>query len=200
MREKEVSRYVGHRLLWLQNLPEHPMKAALAHLRRGIGRAPGDLPELWGVFLQDMPIEFQSTTGEPSREEWAVYLALTLYAIHQQGHALPTDNMNQREMPLGRAARRLVKPGEDVAESSALKRFNRLATASNMREISQHLRGMIQLMRAKGIPLDYPRLAADLYLLQFPAVAPQVRLRWGQDFYTLPEKSGGDESKIEKGE
>ena len=60
MREKEVSRYVGHRLLWLQNLPEHPMKAALAHLRRGIGRAPGDLPELWGVFLQDMPIEFQA--------------------------------------------------------------------------------------------------------------------------------------------
>ena len=50
-----------------------------------------------------------------------------------------------------------------------LRRFNALATAEEITEISHHLRGMIQLLSAAKrwrIPLDYPRLAADLYELQ----------------------------------
>ena len=144
MKEKEVGHYVGGQLYRLQGLSEHPRKAVLANLRRGIGRAPGEMPALWGAFLQDMPEEFQSKTGKPSREEWAIYLALTLYAMHQQGHDLSEDNMNRKGESLGRAIRRLVGPGEDETESSVLKRFNRLATAVDMREISQHLRGIVQ--------------------------------------------------------
>ena len=72
-----------------------------------------------------------------------------------------------------------------------LRRFNALATAEEITEISHHLRGMIQLLRAAkdgGIPLDYPQLAADLYELQctdprYPQISANVRLRWGQDLY-----------------
>lgn len=32
-------------------------KAMLANLRRGIGKTPGELPELWGAFLNEMPSE-----------------------------------------------------------------------------------------------------------------------------------------------
>lgn len=196
MKEKEVGHYVGGQLYRLQGLSEHPRKAALANLRRGIGRVPGEMPALWGAFLQNMPEEFQSKTGKPSREEWAIYLALTLYAMHQQGHALPEDNMNRKGESLGRAIRRLVEPGEDETDSSVLKRFNRLATAVDMREISQHLRGIVQLLRAKGVALDYPKLAEDLYSLQFPAIAPRVRLRWGQDYYA-PLKNGEKDTQEE---
>ena len=196
MKEKEVGHYVGGQLYRLQGLSEHPRKAVLAILRRGIGRVPGEMPALWGAFLQDMPEEFQSKTGKPSRDEWAIYLALTLYAMHQQGHDLSEDNMNRKGESLGRAIRRLVGPGEDETESSVLKRFNRLATAVDMREISQHLRGIVQLLRAKGAALDYPKLAEDLYLLQFPAIASRVRLRWVNDNYA-PLKNGEKDTQEE---
>ena len=165
-------------------------RAELAKLRRGIGHAPGELPELWGTFLQGMPEDFQSSSG-PSAAEWAVYLALTLYAVHQQGN---DRLMNCPGSTLGRAVRQLAErnsAGQDWTEASVLRRFNALATAEEITEISHHLRGMIQLLRAAkdgGIPLDYPQLAADLYELQctdprYPQIPAHVRLRWGQDLY-----------------
>ena len=179
--------YVARRLQWLRSLPEHPQKAALAHLRRGAGHAPGDLPELWGLFLEGLPPELESRDGAPTRGEWAVYLALTLYALHQQGRALPAEDMNCQDAAFGQAVRRLAPPEKEVGESSILRRFNALATASSMAETAQHLRGIVQLLRAGGIPLDYVRLAADLYELQCPGGAQRVRLRWGQDFYRRPD-------------
>lgn len=190
-----IRTYVARRLNWLQGLPEHPQKAALANLRRGVGHAPGDLPELWGNFLQDLPPELESESGAPTRGEWAIYLALTLYALHQQGHALPGESMHQENARLGSAVRRLVKPDEKPEESSVLRRFNALATAADMPERAQHLRGIVQMLRAEGIPLDYVQLAAELFELQFPDGAQRVRLRWGQDYYRRPDEA--DEPKPE---
>lgn len=190
-----VQEYTARRLRWLQTLPEHAQKGALANLRRGVGRAPGDMPELWGAFLADLPQPLESRTGAPSRGEWAVYLALTLYALHQQGHNLPADNMHRPGAAFGQAVRRLVKAGEQPQDSSILRRFNALATAANMRESAQHLRGIVQLLRAGDIPLDYVQLSADLYELQFASGAQRVRLRWGQDFYrtdSTKEETGNE--------
>ncbi len=200
---EQVKTYVSGRLRWLLSLPEHPQKAALANLRRGVGRMPGDLPAIWGIFLQDLPPELESKTGAPTRAEWAIYLALTLYALHQQGHALPGDNMNREGARFGFAVRQLVKPGEQPQDSSILRRFNALATAASMREGAQHLRGIVQLLRADGIPLDYAQLAADLYDWQSLSAAPRVRLQWGQDYYrplhkendASPIQENGEENK-----
>lgn len=184
--KQQLLRYVASRLRWLQNLPEHPRKAQLADLRRGVGRAPGDLPELWGAFLQEMPEELQSPTGAATGAEWAIYLTLTLYALHQQGQTSP---MHKQGEGLGKAARLLVPPGQEPGESSIQKRFNALATATQMPELSHHLRGIVQLLRAGGIPLDYIQLAADLYDWNFSAAAVRVRLRWGQEFYADPKNA-----------
>ena len=180
--------YTAQRLHWLWALPDNQRRAELAKLRRGVGRKPGDLPELWGSFLRGMPEDFQNRSG-PSHAEWAVYLALTLYAVHQQGNDQP---MNRPGNTLGRAVRQLAErntpAGQDWTEASVLRRFNAL-------------RGMIQLLSAAkdgGIPLDYPQLAADLYELQctdprYAQVPANVRLRWGQDLYretkTAPEEN-----------
>ena len=208
MSEKNESRtqairgYVDGKIQWLWGLPENQRRAELAKLRRGIGHAPGELPDLWGGLLQGMPASFYGTNG-PSHEEWAVYLALTLYALHQQSN--DTVCVSQLGCTLGRAVRRLaeqtVASGQDWTESSILRRFNALATAEEITEISYHLRGMIQLLSAAkdgGIPLDYPQLAADLYELQctdprYAQIPANVRLRWGQDLYretkTAPEEN-----------
>lgn len=183
-----IRSYLSHRLHWLESLPEHPQRAELANLRRGVGRVPGEMPELWGSFLQDLPEELESRDGIPTCAEWAIYLALTLYAMHQQGRVLPAENMNRPQVRLGQAVRRLVKGDERPEESSILRRFNALATANSMTERAQHLRGIIQLLRAEKIPLDYLQLAEDLYWLQLPAAAARVRLRWGQDYYAPSQK------------
>ena len=74
--------------------------------------------------------------------------------------------MHKEGESLGRAIRKLLDPGEAPEDSSVLRRFNALATANGMPERVHYLRGIVQLLRAKGIPLDYAQLAVDLYLLQ----------------------------------
>ena len=203
MKTQDVKMYTAQRLHRLQALPDNQRRAELAKLRRGIGYAPGELPELWGTFLQGMPEDFQSCSG-PSAAEWAVYLALTLYTVHQQGNDRP---MNCPGSTLGRAVRQLAErntaTGQDWTEASVLRRFNALATAEEITEISHHLRGMIQLLRAAkdgGIPLDYPQLAADLYELQctdprYPQIPTNVRLRWGQDLYRDQKPASEEKEK-----
>ena len=122
---------------------------------------------------------------------------MTLFALHQQGEA--GVSMNQPGRTLGGAVRQLavssVAPGQDWTESSVLRRFNALATADSMPEVSHHLRGMIQLLRREGIPLDYPQLAVDLYQYQFVDGAPNVRLRWGRDLYASPTEKTKENEK-----
>lgn len=203
MNAQEVRAYVNQQLKKLWKLPPNQRRAELAKLRRGIGHQPGELPELWGAFLQEMPESFEGRNG-PSHAEWAVYLALTLYALHQQSNE--TTWMNQPGKTLGRAVRELAErtaAGQDWTESSVLRRFNELATAQEISEISHYLRGMIQLLRAakgEGIPLDYPQLAVDLYELQcddprFPQASANVRLRWGQDLYRNPQTATESDEK-----
>lgn len=197
MKTKDVKNCVAQQLDRMQNLPEPQWRAELAQLRRGVGRQPGELPALWGSFLAEMPEELRGTDG-PSKAEWAIYLALTLYALHQQGANRAEGSVNQPGQTLGSAVRLLAEKtvnGEDQAEkeadeekwaeSSVCRRFNILATADSMPEISHYLRGMIQLLRREKIPLDYPQLAVDLYRLQFVESAPNVRLQWGRELYAL---------------
>ena len=205
MKTQDVRTYTEQRLRRLQNLPDNQRRAELAKLRRGVGHAPGDLPELWGSFLRGMPESFQGRSG-PSHAEWAVYLALTLYAVHQQGNDRP---MNCPGNTLGRAVRQLAErntpAGQDWTEASVLRRFNALATAEEITEISHHLRGMIQLLSAAkdgGIPLDYPQLAVDLYELQctdprYTQIPANVRLRWGRDLYCETKNASSEEEEKE---
>mgnify|MGYP005925567109 FL=1 len=162
-----------------------------------MGRQPGDLPALWGALLADMPEQLQGSNG-PSKAEWAVYTALTLFALHQQGEA--GVSMNQSGRTLGGAVRQLAQKtavGQDWTESSVLRRFNALATADSMPEVSHYLRGMVQLFRGNEpkLKLDYPRLAVELYRFQLPDQAANVRLQWGRDLYQMNADTPETEEK-----
>ena len=198
MKTQDVKLYAAQQLHRLQALPDNQRRAELAKLRRGIGHAPGELPELWGSFLLGMPESFQGRSA-PSAAEWAVYLALTLYALHQQGEE--NVSMNEKGCTLGRAVRLLAQNSAAAAqhwtESSVLRRFNALATADSMPEVSHYLRGMVQLFRGNEpkLKLDYPRLAVELYRLQLPDQAANVRLQWGRDLYQMNADTPETEEK-----
>ena len=154
-------------------------RAALAHLRRGIGHAPGELPVLWGSFLAGLSEGLCSPSGEPSQAEWAVYISLTLYALHQQGMS---DSVQAEGISLGKAALRLAG-GSEEEHQRIWRRLNLVALADDMQEMSYRLRQLVTLLKAGGIGLDYALLAADLFEYQFATSANRVRLRWGQDFF-----------------
>ena len=163
-------------------------KAMLAKLRRGIGRAPGSMPELWKVTLEGLTETLISKNKGPTRVEWAVHTALTLYALHQQGKDLKGQCMNREGESLGIAVRKLIQNEED--EQRIKRRFDSAATSESIEEFSHHLRGLIQLLKAKDIPLDYTALTEDLFWFQFSDTRDSVRLRWGRDFYRRQENDG----------
>ena len=160
--------YVAGQLSRLWSLPKPQRRARLAELRRGVGHQPGDLPTLWGSFLQELPKELwgRETAAEecrePSEAEWAVYLALTLYALHQQGEE--NVSMNEKGCTLGRAVRLLAQnsaaAAQDWTESSVLR-----------------------------------RLAVELYRFQLPDQAANVRLQWGRDLYQMNADTPETEEK-----
>lgn len=166
-------------------------RAAMANLRRGVGHVPGELPLLWGAFLAGMPEELRSPNGEPSRGEWAIYTALTLYAMHQQGKP---DSVQVEKVSLGRAALHLAGGSKEEMER-VWHRLNLVAQADDMQEMSYRLRQLVSLFKAKGVGLDYALLAADLYEYQFDSSANQVRLRWGQDFFHTSDDEEADENE-----
>ena len=177
-----ISLYMNRKLeSYKRAAGESGVRAQLAQLRRGIGKVPGEMPELWGMLFDDMPEGMMATNGKPTKAEWAVYTALTLYALHQQGKSLSEDNMHKPGVRLGQAMAKLAPTEEDKERVG--KRFQAFAASDDLQGASYYLRGLVQLLRAEGIGLDYVRLALDLYRFQSPKTAPSVRLEWGQDFY-----------------
>ncbi len=177
-----IKSYVAYRLHELQYAgSEAATKALLAKLRHGVGKTPGEDPQLWGVVFDKLPEQLMGKAAEPSYSEWAVYTALTLYALHQQGKDPKTESVNREGDRLGVALRRLVAPMGD--ENRVKHRFDAIATSGGISELANHARGAIKLMSANGIPLDYPSFAVDLYRYQFPELRNGVRLNWGRDYY-----------------
>jgi CRISPR system Cascade subunit CasB len=190
----QVGNFARSKIKWLcEANQESQAKALLANLRRGIGKPPGSVVELWGVTFEGMPESFWGK-GKPSKEEWAIHTVLTLFALHQQGKDLKKKPMHQEGERLGKAARRLVSSEED--EARIKRRLDAIATSQSIEELSNHMRGFIQLLKAKDVPLDYQALAEDLFKFQMPDAQDSVRLRWGQDFYRIPKIN--DEENLPK--
>lgn len=182
MTEKEIriTAFMKRKLERLRTLPENQCRAELAELRHGIGHAPGELPAIWGAFLTDLPEEFYRNDGNASPGEWAVYTALTMFALHQQGHDFRSEWMNEDGLKFGASVRKLAKDEDELKRIRA--RFNKIATASDLPEPNHHLRGVINLLSGNGIKLDYADLAVDLYNYSYAEGRTKVRLKWGQDF------------------
>lgn len=156
--------------------------AALAVLRRAIGREPGSVPAAWQLTVGMLPASVLGGGDEPSPSEWAAHVAVTLYALHQQSQSA---GMHRPGPDLGAAVRdlRRVRHADTGDVDPVLRRFQALATATSADEVQHHLRGLITLLRGAGIPLDYGRLAVDLRRLQSPRAADGVRLSWARSLY-----------------
>jgi CRISPR system Cascade subunit CasB len=167
-------------------------RANRAKLRKGIGREPSEVPEIWDITLANIPENLMSWDGITTPAEQAIHAALTLFALHQQGKA---ETVSRTNVGFGSAARRLVTPDKEN-EQTIKRRFDAMLTAKDFTELSRHARGLIQLMKAKDVYLDYPRFAKDLYQHQNPETRDRVMYKWGEDFWT-PMKDKQDSNDEE---
>lgn len=133
---------------YLEELARNEDRAALAKLRRGLGKNPGEAAETHRYVLRFNP--------EPW-EETAFYLVAGLFAMHPES------------WPLKEADKRLTNFGASFAwmksksdsESSIERRFVALLDCHED-DLAEHLRHAVSLLRSKEIPVDWLQLLRDL--------------------------------------
>jgi CRISPR system Cascade subunit CasB len=184
-----VGTVVGQEVERLQRgyLQDHSTAvAALARLRRGAGKDAATIPDLWGL------IDTQDLYDDPALRhqdaENAVYVAATLWSLHQQsrGTGMHTPGGNE----LGAAVRRLMPAGEIL--DPIRKRFVRAGTAPTLTVLAARLREITVLLRGQDISLDYALLADQLYQWQRSGGPDQVRRSWGRSFHAYRPKPDSD--------
>jgi CRISPR system Cascade subunit CasB len=156
---------------WKRN--EGAPGADLAALRRGVGREPGTVPEMWRFYITLVD------TGVVTNRLRAEHTALTLFGVHQQSQKVP---MHRTDHGLGTALR-AVRRSDKFSEQAVDRRFTAAATATSMAELTLHLRGLVGLLHDIDQPLDYTQLFRDLNNWQYPQNQGRVRRRWGSQYF-----------------
>lgn len=161
-------------------------RGMLAKLRGASGASPATVPAVWSVTLDGIPDDLSE-----KRRGWvetAVHLALTQFAMHQQGRG---RSMHTRDQTFGAAVRKLtdLTAGEQGPhETPVYRRFTALAQSTTLAGLEAHSRSLISQLRSREIPFDYGRYADDLYWFQ-AGHQRDVQRRWGRDFHRLPSPS-----------
>ena len=96
-------------------------------------------------------------------------------------------------MGLGKAVATLIEEEDDFKRIK--RRFDIAAGSGSIEEFSQHVRGLIQILKSKGIKLDYSALAKDLFRFSDAEKRNNVRLIWGQDFHRKLSSVEAEDSK-----
>lgn len=215
--------------------------AAVARLRREAGREPHASPTSWGLddleALAQLREEREQEGNDitrylvpqaqrrheqrEEREDRAVHLAVTLWALHQQ--SVRDEPMHAPGWSLGRAARRLAQEKTETSSTPAQlmkgeassagvrengqravvedvsatvrKRFVRIGTSTDIDTLGRRLREMVLLLRNARIPLDYGLLADQLCRWQSDVGQAEVRRSWGRDFHRIYRSTVPDDAE-----
>lgn len=183
--------------------PGPPPGEELAALRRGAGREPGTVPQMWRFHVADVPEKYLRVF--PNQWVPAAYAAehhvLVLYGHHQQSKAEPmhlpsrddeddeaagTEEGVSQRLGLGDAVRALHTTGR-YSQDAVDRRFYAAVTADSLDELAVHLRGLVNQLRTLPTPraLDYTELQRQLVAWQFPEGRNGVRRSWGLQYHAF---------------
>lgn len=169
---------------YLQQFNKRDTRAALAALRRGLGRMPGEAPEMFPYLAKWVP----ESASRPTWTEQVYYLVASLFAFHPValGHIASKPQVRN----LGASLFRLnaERGGRGVE-----RRFIALLN-SHRDDVASHLRQIIALLRSGNeIGVDWEQLLRDLIDWDHPT--RRVQRAWASTFWdekrnwTNPEQS-----------
>jgi CRISPR system Cascade subunit CasB len=180
--------------LWAdESVPDRDLPAYLAACRRGLGKPPGTVPEMWPLH------RLTASGGDETARSRAAFDAehhtLSLWAIHQQGQIDPAGRflrVHAREhtdgVGLGHVIGALHRPGPDgrppFNDAAIETRFHRMVVAQTLDDLVIHLRGLLtQIRQLRPLrPCNYDQLWRDLAVWDLPDRQLGIRRRWGREY------------------
>ncbi len=170
-------------------------RAALAGLRRGRGKEPGTVTEMYSLVVP------QLRQAEPwERQSWVdatYFLIAALFASHRWSREnIEPDSFKEVHCSLGmsfRAFERAAEAEGHAVSASTEKRFAALLECDRQ-ELPHHLRYAVNLLDVTSI--DWATLLDDI--LRWDA-DKKTQLRWAKAYwYRPPAKPANDESETEQ--
>jgi CRISPR system Cascade subunit CasB len=149
----------------LEKLVRAENRAALAALRRGLGKAPGTIPEMYPYVVP----------YAPERGDDPYYLVAALFAWHPNSwHDV------ERRSNLGASMARVAQTS---GSESIERRFVAMLNAPG-EDLPEHLRHAVGLCRAHEVPVNWLQLLHDLQRWEAPGQEHrQVQRRWAGSFW-----------------
>lgn len=161
--------------------------AAVARLRRGVGKPAEELPDLWGLTGLDAIFQNDAIRDQDrERAADAAHVAVTLWAMHQQSNR-QTGMHTANGRNLGEAVRRLMPPGN--LDEPILRRFVQAGTATSSIALTGRLRDLVVLLKREEIALDYGVLADQIFQWHEPGGPSRVRRSWGRSFHAYQARA-----------
>lgn len=171
MKENNESPFVKS----LEKLYHDRDRAALAKLRRGIGRKEG-MPEMCRYVARFLPPDAKPYVME------RFFLIASLFALHPEPAVRGTS--------MGKIFRVMAEKSPSVE-----KRFEHLLSV-DADDLGGHLRQAVSLAKSKGVHVDFHQLFDDLGKWHYSD--RRVQLQWARDFWGY-EKANNNETES-KGE
>ena len=144
----------------LEKLYHDRDRAALARLRRGLGRKEGT-PEMCRYVARFLPEDAKQSVIE------RYFLIASLFALHPEPAA--------RGVSMGKVFRAMVEKSPSVE-----KRFEHLLSV-DADDLRGHLRQAVSLAKSKGVHVDFHQLFYDVK--NWNHSERFIQLQWARDFW-----------------
>jgi len=171
-RQKE---FIGY-LLSLANEGKED-RGALADLRSGLGKEPGEMSRVHKYVVPFLP-------EARRREDRWYYVTASLFGLHPAHKGRVKHEKNGKPWwevwTLGRAFRPLAFPPNGPKKDGMEARFVALLNAHSD-DLDDHLRHAMRLLESSNQPLDWFELFEDL--LHWDEPGGPVQLKWARHFY-----------------
>lgn len=161
---------------YLSGLAQREDRAALAALRRGLGKPAGTAPEMYPYIVPWL---------SPSASRWeedAVYLVASLFALHPLSWPEGDSGARSFGSSFGRLARLTGSEGPE-------RRFVALLGCPS-EGLPDHLRQAVGLLKSKLVPVHWAQLLRDIR--NWSSERRTVQRRWARDFWGTPAPEDAD--------
>ena len=172
---------VGAFAAQLARLVDTEDRAALAALRRGLGKAPGDVAAMHPLIVPFLPDDGNA------RDDEAWYLVGSLFGLHPEPWRASAQT-DGRGPSFGATLKRLRDAKGDAGGPGIDRRMVAILNA-HRDDVGAHLRQAVGLLRGGALPIDWAHLLRDLLRWDHPERPTQRQ--WARDYYRgAPGPSG----------
>lgn len=182
MNENSDYRFIGY----LESLRDRGDRAALATLRRALGKEPGAAPEAYPIVMPYVP----EHAGE--RIERIYFLVGSLFALHPKSWLRVEGDRSPRDFGASMRVLAERRPGGGVE-----RRFGALLACSES-ELGEHLRHAVALLKSGGVGVDWVRLISDLK--EWTYERRPAQRRWARSFWAGSAVQGVEASAADEPE